>query len=673
MAPVLTKFDRELAKIYASYLDLQRLGPREVGWVHPVVQHGKRFYVYVNFAGDLAALSAAGLTDAAENRPGEALGLVELVDLERLAALPQVQGLRVGSPARQRLDASVPDVKANQVWTVNRSAGTFTGRTGKGVIIGIVDSGIDFHHPDFIKPNSNPPQTRVLRIWDMGIKPLQPGEHGPAAALLSGGLTYGVEYTRDEINEHLKPGDILVAQRDCGGHGTHVSSIAAGNGAEKQYKYIGVAPEADIIMVKYFHPVEKPVEDVDGNVVPDEKQFKDAIKYILNVARLIDPNRPLVLNLSLGWDLGPHDGMSAEEVWINEQFPQSAPGRACVAAAGNAGTSHLHSVITFAGAGQADLGLRLIDARTSKSSNARCSYHDNTSTLGAEFWYPMGPALEFALKVPGGAFTPFVTIGNNASAFFDGRKKYEINHKTESINVGGTIVSRNVVSLTLKPDGNTHAQGFYQIKIKTNVAVTIQGWCDDTYPQVLRFAFEDEVPTTLEMEVVNQSLIGAPAGASNVIAVAAYAGDPRPANEDPNLSLEPDLHQLWYHSSRGPLVSYVGAVPAEKPEISAPGVRIDAAMTGGSCWWSLARLRLKPYGYHQLEGTSMACPHVAGAVALMFEAKPTMTLAQVRTVLMATAEAATASLDPAVIARTRLEFGAGRLNVQAAVQAAEIL
>jgi subtilisin family serine protease len=671
MASVASKLDRELAKIHASYLDLQQHGRGNVGWIHPIVERGKRFYVYVTYDGELAALAAAGLTAAAKQGPGEALGLIELADIERLAELPQVRTLRVGSPARQRLDASIPDIKANQVWTVDRAAGTFTGRTGKGVIIGIVDSGIDFHHPDFLKPNSDPPQSRVLRIWDMGIKPVQAGEHGPPAVLLTGGLTYGVEYTNNEINEHLKAGDFFVAQRDCRGHGTHVASIAAGNGAEKQYKYIGVAPEADIIVVKYLYPVEYPVEDVDGNVVPDEKLLKDAIKYILNVAQLM--NRPVVINLSIGTDLGPHDGMTAKEVWLNEQFPLTAVGRACVAAAGNGGYSHLHGVTTFTGPGVADTGMRLLDGRTSKSSDARCSYHDNTTTVGAEFWYPMGPAVELALQVPGGSsFTPFVALGNSASGFFSGRKKYEINHKTDSISVGGTIVSRNVVSLTIKPEGNTHAQGIYQVKIKTNAAVTIHGWCDDTNPQVFRFATGE---STMSPEFVEQeeSLLNSPAGAANVIAVGAFASDPLPASEDPALSLEPHFHGIGLFSGRGPLVSYIGATPAAKPEIAAPGARIDAAMTGGSCWWSLARRGLKPYGYVQRQGTSMACPHVAGALALMFEAKPTMTLAQARQVLMETADPASTSVDPAVLDQERLGFGAGRLNVLAAVLAAENL
>jgi subtilisin family serine protease len=674
MASVANKFDRELAKIHASYLDVQRLGPEQVGWIHPIVQRGKRFYVYVEFEGDLAALAAAGLGSASEQSAGEALGLIELADLERLASLPQVRSLRVGSPARPRLDKSVPDIQATKVWAVDPTTGTFAGRTGKGVIIGIIDTGIDFSHPDFIKPKSSPPQTRVLRIWDMGIKPLYPSEKGPNASLLSGGLTYGVEYKDNDINEHLKPGDVLVRERDCSGHGTHVTSIAAGNGAEKNFTYVGVAPEADIIAVKYLYPVEDHVEDTDGNVVPDEKRFKDAVMYILNVAHQIDPNRPVVINISLGYDLGPHDGLTARDLWMNQQFPLNGVGRACVAAAGNeGGWSRLHGIVTFTAAAEAQLGFRVVDARTSKSDQKRCSYHDNTTTLDAEFWYPTGPTVQLALQAPGDVFTNFVALGSSANGFFDGRKKYEIVHRTETTTAGGTVISRNVIGLVLKPDKSSHAQGLYRLKIKADGPVTVHGWCSDSYPQVLRFALDGEVPITPEAKDAMEGEINSPASAANVISVGAYAGDPRPPEEDPNLSLEPDLHQLWMHSSRGPLVSYVGAVPAEKPELSAPGARIDAAKTGGSCWWSLAHLGFKPFGYEQKEGTSMASPHVAGAVALMFEAKPTLTLAQVRTVLMGSVDAATTSTDPAVVDRIRLEFGAGRLNVKAAVQAAEIL
>jgi len=208
--------------------------------------------------------------------------------------------------------------------------------------------------------------------------------------------------------------------------------------------------------------------------------------------------------------------------------------------------------------------------------------------------------------------------------------------------------------------------------VKSNTAVTVNIWADNFYPQIVRFTETTEAPQPPELERPDRMQIAALGGASNLIAVAAYASDVRIEAED-ILGIEPDLHGIAMFSSRGPLVSYTGATPPEKPEIGGPGVRIDAAMTGGSCWWSLVRLGLRPYGYQQMQGTSMAAPHVAGAVALMFQARPDLTLAQVRQLLLASADPATDSTDPAEIARVRLEFGAGRLNVKKAVEAAENL
>jgi subtilisin family serine protease len=670
MASVASKFDRELAKIHASYLDLQQHGRANVGWIHPFVERGKRFYVYVSFEGDLAALTAAGLASAAEDRPGEALGLIDLADLERVASLPQVRQMRVGSSPQRQLDASIPYVKADQVWTVNRSAGSFTGRTGKNVIVGIVDSGIDFGHPDFIKPNSDPRKSRILRIWDQGIRPDGPNEKGPDAALLTGGLTYGVEYSQDDIDDHLS-GAGRIFHRDCDGHGTHVASTAAGNGAEKAFKYIGVAPEADIIMVKYFDPIVMPVEDSGGNVVPDEKRLRDAVKYILEVALEIDPDRPVVVNMSLGEKLGPHDGMSPIEVWLNEQFPLAAVGRACVVSAGNYGRQ-LNGVLEMPGPGETIFSLRVSDERSSKSDQKRCDYHDNTRPIGAQLWYPLGAVVEVALQVPGAnAFTASVTLGNNASGFFAGRKKYEIAHRTETINVGAAVVSRHVVDVTLTPEGNMHGVGYYRLKVKGDRAVRINVWCGGTGLQQIRFADPGEADVPLELERPEKGQIGAMGGAANLIAVGSFAADPHDPFDDP-FGMDPDLHGLDMTSSRGPLVSYTGGTPPQKPEIAAPGVRIEAAKTGGSCWWSLTRLGFKPYGYVRDSGTSMASPHVAGAVALMFQAKPSLTLQQVRQLLLAAVDPATDSVDPHEIERARDGFGAGRLNVKRAVDAAEI-
>src|SRR5262245_45194005 len=107
--------------------------------------------------------------------------------------------------------------------------------TGAGVVIGIVDTGIDYSNLDF-KNSSG--QTRIKAIWD------QTGFGGPP-----GGFSYGSECTESQINSGT------CAERDTAGHGTHIAGIAAGNGRATgngfpAYRYVGMAPEADLIVVK---------------------------------------------------------------------------------------------------------------------------------------------------------------------------------------------------------------------------------------------------------------------------------------------------------------------------------------------------------------------------------------------------------------------------------------
>ena len=152
--------------------------------------------------------------------------------------------LLVGEEPQLHLDASIPEIKANQVWTVNAATGVFSGQTGNGAIVGIIDTGIDFQHSFFTKAAS-PRTTRIQRIWDMGLAK-KGAEKAPDPTFLglpAGSQSYGVEYTADHINAVLqkKPGAMPVRHRDCVGHGTHVASTAAGDGRPK-HKFIGVAP-----------------------------------------------------------------------------------------------------------------------------------------------------------------------------------------------------------------------------------------------------------------------------------------------------------------------------------------------------------------------------------------------------------------------------------------------
>ncbi len=180
---------------------------------------------------------------------------------------------------------------------------------GNGVIVGIMDSGIDFNHPDFKLSNGN---TRVLYIWD------QAAPNGSATPLPYG---YGVEWTAAQINASL----CTHSDLPYSGHGTHVSGIAAGNGLATG-THEGVASEADLIVVAMQFNSPNPI-------------YSDAVNYILSKAQSL--GKPCVINASVGTYIGSHDGTDLQAKLISNML-QAQPGRAMVAAAGNAGNIKYH-------------------------------------------------------------------------------------------------------------------------------------------------------------------------------------------------------------------------------------------------------------------------------------------------------------------------------------------
>ncbi|MBL0343446.1 MAG: S8 family serine peptidase [Bacteroidetes bacterium] len=183
--------------------------------------------------------------------------------------------------------------------------------TGNGVVIGIIDTGIDLTHPDMLDSAGN---TRVKNLWD---------QRKPVAANTPAAYGYGQEWNSTEIDAGL-----AVSSNDVQGfgHGTHVTGISAGDGSANG-KNKGVAPAADIIEVAF-----------DFNNITDPT-YIDAVDYIFSKAQLL--GKPCVINASLGDYYGSHDGYDLQSQMISTLLNQQT-GRAMVAAAGNAGTLPFH-------------------------------------------------------------------------------------------------------------------------------------------------------------------------------------------------------------------------------------------------------------------------------------------------------------------------------------------
>ncbi len=164
---------------------------------------------------------------------------------------------------------------------------------GNGVIVGIIDSGIDYKHKDF---RNNDGSTRIKSIWDLSIDGAPPK-----------GSKKGTVYKEEDINKALN-GEIEINHNDFIGHGTAVAGICVGNGNSSNGDYAGIASEADIVIVKVN-------ERVFDNFAKNTDIMR-AIKYIIEVA--IERNQPVVINISFGTNDGSHDGNSLFEVYIDE-------------------------------------------------------------------------------------------------------------------------------------------------------------------------------------------------------------------------------------------------------------------------------------------------------------------------------------------------------------------
>ena len=141
-------------------------------------------------------------------------------------------------------------------------------RTGRNVIVGIVDTGIDLKHPDL---QTAAGQTRVAWYLDLtqpaplGLHPDLEETYGCTTTDANGNLVAPCAvYDANDINALLKSDPNGVLPQDEIGHGTHVASLAAGNGlANPSPRYIGIAPEADLVIVNASRQNQGDLQDPD--------------------------------------------------------------------------------------------------------------------------------------------------------------------------------------------------------------------------------------------------------------------------------------------------------------------------------------------------------------------------------------------------------------------------
>lgn len=170
--------------------------------------------------------------------------------------------------------------------------------TGQGILVGIVDSGIDIFHPDFRNEDGS---TRIVGLWDQTLTAQEElGQKPPE------GYRSGVYFSEEKINEILQ-NETNAPTKDISGHGTHVAGIAAGNGRASRGENRGVAYEADILVVRLGSST------VEG--FPQTAQLMQGIDFCVRMG--VQRVQPLALNLSYGNNYGSHMGTSLIETYLD--------------------------------------------------------------------------------------------------------------------------------------------------------------------------------------------------------------------------------------------------------------------------------------------------------------------------------------------------------------------
>ncbi len=507
----------------------------------------------------------------------------------QIARLPGVTTVRLATPLKPHNDLLVPDARAN---TKRTQSPPLAGWNGNNVVAGFIDSGIEYQHDDFKNPDGT---TRLLSIWDQNALGTPPF-----------GFGYGNECSQAQVQAGS------CAETDPVGHGTHVAGIATGDGsatgnAVPQFKYSGMANRASIIMVKTIF--------TDAGVI-------DGVQYVFDKAAGL--GRPAVVNMSLGSNLGPHDGTSDLELGLEALV---GPGKILVSSAGNSFGSAIHArlnsttandsctfiIPNYAGSGSPDYVV--LDGWYEGSDNYRLQLKSPTGRV----FGPINKGVNYIAPASGADpsnadgrvyMENGTTPGNNG----------DVNLYIEVTDLGGAPRPRvgnwilTVLPVSVVSTGRVHFWSYSELS--------------PTYPDGI-FGTRVDTEVTLSMPATADSVIAVASHVSRSTWTSSAPGQPGPwtFNEVAN--------QIGTFSSSGPRRD--GFM---KPDLSAPGSAIASVLStawaagGASFGWD-PRLAVDDGKHAILQGTSMSAPAVTGAIAMMLQQNPTLTPRLVRSILVA--------------------------------------
>lgn len=523
--------------------------------------------------------------------------------------------IELAGKVKPHLDRVISDVRADSVWM---GANLPEGYTGKDVIIGITDWGFDYTSPSYYDTLLS--NTRILAAWD------QFKNSGPAPS----GYAYGTEYST--------PTDLINAESDTANiysyatHGSHVAGIAGGSGAGTIYR--GVAFESNFLFTTFL---------------VDESAVLDAWEWMYNKATA--EGKRLVINMS--WGLYHFQSIDGTSLLSQALDNYSSLGVVFVTSAGNNGGENFHIQKDF----QGDSLLTRINFYSSatlttlwgqsiqswgtpgESYSVGIKVLSSSNTLLAESdYYSTATTLNYV--------DSFVVVGTD-SIFFNLScdAAYPTNGRPQArLRVKRPTGSYRIVLKAQAPSGTVH---FWNV---TELTSDVGNWG-------MPFSSLGSGYTAGN----DSNGIGAPACTFSAISVAAYASNFYTAGG----TLAGGA--LANFSSVGPLIN-----DTLKPDIAAPGVAVGSSMSSytDAAYTAIESVDFngRTYDFARLSGTSMSSPVVAGVVALILDANPTLTPAQVKDILIQTARED--NHTGVIPSSGDVQWGHGKINAYHAVQLA---
>lgn len=494
--------------------------------------------------------------------------------VEDLVTLRQDTDLIITLKAARSLTPSLHQTNANLgIKPDSEVPSELLEQAGEGVMIGVVDFGIDFMQPGFRHPNG---ETRINAIWDQSWIN-HPPERPQAAYYSPKGYDYGREILADEINDTIKTAsELMKGGRDPDtpysllnyipkqkSHGTHVTDIAGGCDPANP----GIAPKAELVFVELNTKVPETIEEVLAHDFGDSVRLVEAVHYIFQKAA--ERKMPCVVNLSLGTNGGPHDGSNPVEQALDAMV-RSDNNRAVVIAASNSQVDNIHYEGELKEKGVADLSW--VIPKYDKTYNE------------LEIWYSKEDKFRLELTHDGGSVSVELGESGLVTAEDDEKKLLAyIVHREEDPNNGDNVIHIFQDPLQIEPDDKWG--GVWQIKLHGEKVVNgkFHAWVErDHY--LHQSTLDRTTPT---------GTLGSISSGKYSIVVGSYDA----------------------HVEGIPISSFSSSGPTRdgryKPEVSAPGHDVLAASSRPVSQEDTDK-------YVRKSGTSMAAPAVTGLIARVF-------------------------------------------------------